>query len=86
MVLSHDAAVFSHVTPPSWRARMAPRWNMETIPRRIIPMLRDGGATDEELHQMLVVNPRRLLAPALGAASSRTGPRVEAADHEGSRR
>ncbi len=63
MVLSHDAAVFSYVTPPSWRARMAPRWNMETIPRRIIPMLRDGGATDEELHQMLVVNPRRLLVP-----------------------
>ena len=63
MVLSHDAAVFSHVTPPSWRARMAPRWNMETIPRRIIPMLRDGGATDED-HQLLTrcwsSNPRRL--------------------------
>ena len=58
---------------------------METIPRRIIPMLRDGGATDEELHQMLVVNPRRLLAPALGA-ELQTGPGVEAADHEGSRR
>jgi len=85
MVLSHDAAVFSHVTPPSWRARMAPRWNMETIPRRIIPMLRDGGATDEELHQMLVVNPRRLLAPAVAAASVVTGPSVGASDHDRAR-
>ena len=63
MVLSHDAAVFSYVTPPSWRSRMAPRWAMETIPRRIVPMLREGGATDEDLHRMLVENPRRLLAP-----------------------
>ena len=38
--------IFSHVTPPSWRAVAAPRWQMEEIPRRIIPMLRDGGASD----------------------------------------
>jgi len=63
MILSHDAAVFSHVTPPSWRAREAPGWHMETIPRRIVPLLREGGATDAEVHQMLVVNPRRLLEP-----------------------
>jgi phosphotriesterase-related protein len=63
MVLSHDAAIFSHVTPPSWRAREAPGWHMETIPRRIVPLLQEGGATDAELDQMLVVNPRRLLEP-----------------------
>ena len=42
MVLSHDAAVYSHVTPPSWRARKAPSWHMVNISQRILPMLRDG--------------------------------------------
>jgi phosphotriesterase-related protein len=63
MILSHDAAVSSHVTPPSWRAKHAPAWHMKTIPRRILPMLREGGASEDELDQMLVVNPRRLLEP-----------------------
>ena len=70
MILSHDAAMYSHVTPPSWRARMAPHWAMDSIPRRVLPMLRDGGATDAELHQMLVANPRRLLEPAMPAAQT----------------
>jgi phosphotriesterase-related protein len=61
MILSHDAAFFSHVTPPSWRAREAPRWHMENIPRRILPMLREGGASEAQLEQLLVANPRRLL-------------------------
>lgn len=65
MVLSQDAAVYSHVTPPSWRAREAPWWHLENIFRRIVPMLRDGGASDRDLDQMLVANPRRLLEPAL---------------------
>lgn len=61
LVLSHDAAFFSHVTPPSWRARNAPNWHMENLPRRVIPMLREGGASEADLEQMLVGNPRRLL-------------------------
>lgn len=69
MILSHDAAVFSHVTPPSWRARMAPRWNMQNIPRRILPRLREGGASDAELDQMMVANPRRLLEPLVWAVA-----------------
>jgi phosphotriesterase-related protein len=64
MVLSHDAAVFSRVTPPSWRARHAPDWHYETIPRRIRPLLLAGGATEAELDQMLVLNPARLLTPS----------------------
>ncbi len=39
MVLSHDAAYFSRVTPPSWRAAHAPHWHMENISRRILPAL-----------------------------------------------
>jgi len=64
MVLSHDAAVDSHVTPPAWRAREAPNWHMATISNRILPMLRAGGASEADVEQMLVANPRRLLEPS----------------------
>ena len=66
MVLSHDAAFFSRVTPPSWRAAHVPHWHMENIPRRVLPRLLAEGASKEDVHQMLVVNPARLLAPGLG--------------------
>ena len=62
IVLSHDAAFYSHVTPPSWRARSAPRWRMDTISRYILPALRDAGVAADVIDQMLVHNPRRLLA------------------------
>lgn len=64
MVLSHDAAFYSHVTPPSWRSRSAPKWRMDTISERIIPMLRDAGVSSDDIAQMMVVNPRRLLEGA----------------------
>lgn len=64
MVLSHDAAFFSRVTPPSWRAAHVPHWSMENISRRIVPALLAGGATEEQLHQLLVVNPARILTPS----------------------
>jgi phosphotriesterase-related protein len=63
MVLSHDAACFSRVTPPSWRAAHAPNWHYENLSRRVLPMLRDGGASQADLHRMLVTNPARLLLP-----------------------
>jgi phosphotriesterase-related protein len=64
MVLSHDAAFFSRVTPPSWRAANVPRWNMENISRRVLPALLAGGATLEQLHQLMVLNPARILEPS----------------------
>jgi phosphotriesterase-related protein len=63
MVLSHDAAFYSHVTPPSWRARMAPRWRMDTIPRHILPALRAARVSDIEIEQLMIANPHRLLGP-----------------------
>lgn len=65
LVLAHDAAFFSRVTPPSWRAENAPHWHMENLHRRIVGQLLEGGASREELDQMLVHNPRRLLTPAV---------------------
>ena len=63
MVLSQDAAFYSRVTPPSWRRVHTPHWHLENLPRRVLPMLQAGGATEKDLHQMLVTNPARLLAP-----------------------
>jgi phosphotriesterase-related protein len=64
IVISHDAAFYSHVTPPSWRTRAAPRWRMDTISRSILPALRNAGVPDDAIDQMLVHNPSRLLAVA----------------------
>ncbi|WP_243058596.1 phosphotriesterase [Nocardioides sp. SR21] len=64
MVLSHDAAFFSRVTPPSWRAANVPHWNMQHLPRRVLPALLAGGATESQVHQMMVLNPARVLAPS----------------------
>lgn len=64
MVLSHDAAYYSHVTPPSWRATSAPRWRMDTISRHILPALLEQGAAQDQIERMLVLNPARLLEVA----------------------
>jgi phosphotriesterase-related protein len=64
MVLSHDAAFYSHVTPPSWRASSAPRWRMDTLSRSVIPKLRAAGVSSEDITRMMTENPRRLLETA----------------------
>jgi phosphotriesterase-related protein len=69
MVLSHDAACFSRVTPPSWRRVHAPHWHFRNLAQRVIPMLLDGGATVAEVEQMTVRNPARLLTPSSPAPS-----------------
>jgi phosphotriesterase-related protein len=70
LLLSHDAAYFSRVTPPTWRARNVPHWHMENIPRRIIPELLAGGASESDIEQMLVHNPRRLLVPTISESGT----------------
>jgi phosphotriesterase-related protein len=64
MVLSQDAAFFSRVTPPSWRAAHTPHWNMENLPRRIVPRLLEHGVTPDQVHQLMVLNPARVLSPS----------------------
>ena len=64
MVLSQDAAFFSRVTPPSWRAAHVPHWTMENISRRIVPRLLEQGATQDQIHQLMVRNPARVLTPS----------------------
>ncbi|PWB96501.1 phosphotriesterase family protein [Salinibacterium hongtaonis] len=61
LVLSHDAAFFSRMTPPSWRAINAPNWHMEQISRSILPRLVAEGVDAATIHQLMVENPRRVL-------------------------
>lgn len=61
LLLSHDAAMFSRITPPSWRATHAPHWSMDHLHRRILPRLRKEGLDAALEKRLLVDNPRRLL-------------------------
>ena len=44
----------SHVTPPSWRAAHAPRWEIQHLSRRVLPVLRRRGVSSADLERMLV--------------------------------
>nr|WP_281380871.1 hypothetical protein [Nocardioides panaciterrulae] len=68
IVLSHDAAFFSRVTPPSWRRVHTPHWRHDHLPRHVVPQLRERGARSEDIDQMMIANARRLLTPAGGTA------------------
>jgi len=61
MVLSHDAACYQ-----DWfregAPRKVPRWHFLHISNDVIPALCSRGVTADEIHAMLVENPRRILA------------------------
>jgi phosphotriesterase-related protein len=61
MVLSQDAAFFSINTTPAYRAEHVPTWNHHHLSDHILPELRRRGVTEEQLTQMTVTNPARLL-------------------------
>lgn len=61
LVLSHDAAVFSRITPPSWRKAVTPQWRMDHLHTTILPRLRQSGVDQRLEQQLLVDNPRRVL-------------------------
>lgn len=61
LLLSHDAAWFSRVTPPSWRAVHAPEWRMDHLHTSVLPRLRAAGLGEDQERRLMVDNPRRLL-------------------------
>ncbi|MGG5822094.1 phosphotriesterase family protein [Falsiroseomonas sp. HW251] len=63
MILSHDAAVFSINTEPQHRAKIFPNWHYNYVSDDVIPALRDLGVTEAQIRQMMVENPKRILAP-----------------------
>jgi len=60
MVLSHDAACYNHWLPERPLPAMLPRWHYLHIHNDVIPALKQQGVTEEQLHTMLVENPRNI--------------------------
>lgn len=62
IVLSHDASVYTQNFDIEAKQRLLPNWNYEHIHREVLPALRERGVTDDQVEQMLVRNPGRILA------------------------
>lgn len=62
IVLSHDASVYTQNFDIEAKSRLLPNWNYEHIHREVLPALRERGITDDQIDQMLVRNPGRILA------------------------
>jgi phosphotriesterase-related protein len=64
ILLSHDSSVFTDWWPEGYGADQAWRagWNLELIPKTVVPMLRAMGVSESAVTAMLVDNPRRLLS------------------------
>jgi phosphotriesterase-related protein len=59
-LLSHDAAVFNHWLPERQLPAALPRWHYLHIHNDVLPALRELGVTEDQLHTMLIDNPRRI--------------------------
>ncbi len=62
MVLAHDAACHIDWFDDPVRAAMAPNWVYTHIHDDVLPALLEKGVTQSQIDQMLVDNPRRILA------------------------
>ena len=60
MVLSHDASCYFDALPEDVVPVVMPNWHYLLIHNDVIPALKQRGVTDEQLHTMLVDNPRRI--------------------------
>jgi phosphotriesterase-related protein len=60
MVLSHDAACFNDWLPEQALPAVLPNWHYLHIHNDVIPALKSRGVTDQQLHTMLVENPRKI--------------------------
>jgi phosphotriesterase-related protein len=64
VVVSHDSVWCwrGQPIPPAIAEQMAKVWNPSHFSERVIPQLREGGATQEQIDRLLVENPRRFFA------------------------
>lgn len=70
ITISHDAGFFSINTPPSWRAEHTPNWHHHRISDYVLPALRERGVTEDQITQMMVVNPVQALTGDAEAAKA----------------
>ncbi len=69
MVLSHDASCFTHNFEVTAKKELLPNWRFTHLHDEVLPALRARGVTDEQIHTMLVTNPRDVLTPGTGTAA-----------------
>ncbi|MCG5212106.1 phosphotriesterase family protein [Streptosporangium soli] len=62
MVLGHDSYCFNDRFDPDVVRRRHPNYHLLHISRDVLPELRRRGVTEEQIHQMLVGNPRTIFA------------------------
>lgn len=62
MVLSHDASCYFDALPEAILPVALPNWHYLHIHNDVIPALTARGVTDEQIHTMLVDNPRNIFA------------------------
>jgi phosphotriesterase-related protein len=60
MVLSHDAMCYCHWAPEGLVRAVIPNWHYLHIHNDVLPALREKGVTEQQLHAMLVENPRKI--------------------------
>ena len=60
LVLSHDAACFNDWLPERALPAVLPNWHYLHIHNDVIPALKQRGVTDQQIHTMLVDNPRAI--------------------------
>lgn len=62
MVIAHDAACYMDWFDMELQPVMAPNWHYTHISDDVLPALRERGVTEEHIDQLLVQNPKRVLA------------------------
>jgi phosphotriesterase-related protein len=62
MVLSHDASCYWEALPEHMLPAILPNWHYLHIHDDVIPALKSHGVTAEQLHAMLVDNPRKIFS------------------------
>jgi phosphotriesterase-related protein len=69
MMLSQDACAFIDWFPEEEIAQLAPNWHFTYLWDGVLPALREGGVSEEQIETMLVANPARWLAGDAGPRS-----------------
>jgi phosphotriesterase-related protein len=64
MVLSHDAACFTHNSTCRRRRTCCPTGGNTHLHAEVLPALREHGVSQRDIDTMLVDNPRKILSPA----------------------
>lgn len=60
MVLSHDTMCHIDWFTEEQREKNVPNWHYKHIHEDVLPALRDRGVTEDQIEQMMVINPRRI--------------------------